>query len=214
MNDMPNITWTQVISNFLWILGASIILAAFSYHEFLAYIQKNGRAEVYKRKSFKKPFRIGLVLIAIGIFASSLFYIFSPQPEAIIVKDTVNFPPSSFAGRRVIEGERIVMPWGGIIKSKIIKFEKSKYTIQITSKGSNVLGETSQLKVYIGTNLVADYFTSTEFKEKAIEFNIKKNMIQRLIIEFPNFYEDPEKNLQRKVWIRSITIAKMYNIPN
>ena len=70
MNDMQGIPWGKVFSNFVWILGASIILAVFSYHEFLAYVQKAKRIEVFKRNSFKKPFLLGLILVTAGICAS------------------------------------------------------------------------------------------------------------------------------------------------
>ncbi len=70
MNEVTNIAWGKVISNFIWILGASIILAVFSYHEFLAYVQKAKRIEVFKRNSFKKPFLLGLILVTGGVCAS------------------------------------------------------------------------------------------------------------------------------------------------
>lgn len=70
MNDMQSIPWGKVISNFIWILGASIILAVFSYYEFLAYVQKAKRIEVFKRNSFKKPFLFGLILVTAGVCAS------------------------------------------------------------------------------------------------------------------------------------------------
>ena len=60
----------QVISNFIWILGIAIILADFSYHEFLAQLKKVKRVEYFKRDSFKKPLLLGLILIASGISAS------------------------------------------------------------------------------------------------------------------------------------------------
>ena len=71
MNEIPKIPWGVVLSSFAWILGASIILAAFSYHEFLAHIQKNKRIDAFKRSSFKKPFLLGAILIATGISASA-----------------------------------------------------------------------------------------------------------------------------------------------
>lgn len=55
-----------VISNFIWILGAAIILAAFGYHEFLAHIHKAKRNEIFKRDSFKKPCLLGLIFVASG----------------------------------------------------------------------------------------------------------------------------------------------------
>jgi|GEM_PF-3298346 len=71
MNEMSEIPWGRVLSNFVWILGTAIILADFSYHEFLAHIQKAKRIEVFKGDSFKKPFLLGTILIATGISASA-----------------------------------------------------------------------------------------------------------------------------------------------
>lgn len=59
-----------IISNFIWILGASIILAAFSYHAFLAHVQRIKRTEIFKRQSFMKPLLLGLVLAGLGISTS------------------------------------------------------------------------------------------------------------------------------------------------
>jgi tellurite resistance protein TehA-like permease len=71
MNEMATIPWGKVFSNFIWILGAAVILAAFSYHEFLAYTEKAKRIEVFKRDSFKKSLLLGAILIAAGISASA-----------------------------------------------------------------------------------------------------------------------------------------------
>ncbi len=59
-----------IISNFIWILGVAIILAAFSYHEFLAHLQKSKKAKLFNSSSFKKPFLIGMILIATGVSIS------------------------------------------------------------------------------------------------------------------------------------------------
>lgn len=56
----------QIISNFVWILGLAIILASFSYHEFLAHLQKTKKQEIFKRDSFRKPCLLGLILVASG----------------------------------------------------------------------------------------------------------------------------------------------------
>lgn len=61
----------QIIFNIIWILGAALILANFSYHEFFIHLQKTKRTEAFKRNSFKKPFLLGLILIAVGISTSS-----------------------------------------------------------------------------------------------------------------------------------------------
>jgi len=70
MNDLPSIPWGKIFSNSIWILGASIILASSSYHEFLAHLQKTKRIEVFRRASFKKPFLFGLILIMAGVSLS------------------------------------------------------------------------------------------------------------------------------------------------
>lgn len=70
MNEISNIPWGRVFSNFVWILGASVILASFSYHEFLAHVQRAKRTEVFKRDSLKKPLLLGVILVAAGISAS------------------------------------------------------------------------------------------------------------------------------------------------
>lgn len=211
MSEILKIPWGQVLSNFAWILGVAIILATFNYNELLVHLQKAKITELVKRNSFKKPFFMGLILITVGVGTSSLFHIFSEPQETIILKDRVKFPPSSLEGRKIIKDDLIKMPWGGVIKSKTLQFEKSKYKIQIISKGSEALGETAQLKVYIGFNLIADFFTSVEYKEKTIEFTSEKEQLKRLIIEFANDYYDPEKNLDRNVWIRSVEILKIDN---
>lgn len=211
MSEILKIPWGEVLSNFVWILGMAIILAGFSYNELLVYLQKAKITELVKRTSFKKPLFLGLILITVGVGTSSLLHIFSEPQETIILKDRVKFPPSSLEGRKIIEDDLIKMPWGGVIKSKTLQFEKSKYKIQIISKGSEALGETAQLKVYIGFNLIADFFTSVEYEEKTIEFTSEKKQLKKLIIEFANDYCDPEKNLDRNVWIRSVEILKIDN---
>ena len=151
------------------------------------------------------------LLIVAGICASFILHISPAKKEAIISKDMDKLSLSSFEGPRRIEGNLIFMPGGGVIESKKIHFEKSKYEIRIISKGSKALGETARLKVFVGLNLVADYFTAVEFNEKIIEFKCKKEQLKRLKIWFDNDYYDPEKKLDRNVWIKSVTLIKIDN---
>lgn len=65
-----DINFIKIISFFIWILGGAVILSAFSYHEFLVNLQKTKRTEMLTRNSFKKPFLLGLFLVAAGISAS------------------------------------------------------------------------------------------------------------------------------------------------
>lgn len=67
MNEIQSIPWGKVFSNFVWIFGASLILADFSYHEFLSHKIKAPLIKVLKKSSFKTPFLWGVFLIAGGI---------------------------------------------------------------------------------------------------------------------------------------------------
>ena len=146
MHEIPDIPWGKVISNFVWILGAAIILAAFSYHEFIAHVLKAKRSELFKRISFKKTLSLAGSLIAVGICVASILYIFSEkiETEAIILKDMVKFQPSSLEGPKIIRDKVMFMSGNGVIESKKIHFEKSKYEIRIISKGSKALKETAK----------------------------------------------------------------------
>jgi len=66
MDELIRIPWGKVFANFVWIIGASLILANFSYHEFLAYKEKAPLIKVLKRSSFKTFFHLGFILIAAG----------------------------------------------------------------------------------------------------------------------------------------------------
>ena len=70
MNELPHIPWGKVIANFVWIFGASIILADFSYHEFLSHQKKIPLIKVLKQSSFKTLLFWGLLLVAAGISLS------------------------------------------------------------------------------------------------------------------------------------------------
>ena len=70
MNEIQTIPWGKVFANFVWIFGASIILANFSYHEFLSHHTKSPLIDVLKKSSFKTPFFWGVFLVVAGISLS------------------------------------------------------------------------------------------------------------------------------------------------
>lgn len=61
------IDWTYVGTNGLWILGLSIILAAFSYHDWLAHETGQRRRDLFKRPSWRLPFSTGMILFCLGL---------------------------------------------------------------------------------------------------------------------------------------------------
>jgi hypothetical protein len=82
MNELPKIPWGKVISNFVWIAGAAIIMAALGYQEFLVHLRREiggggEKGEGKKTKSiglssegFKKALFLGLTLIFGGASAA------------------------------------------------------------------------------------------------------------------------------------------------
>jgi hypothetical protein len=70
MSEVGQIPWGKVISNFIWIVGAAVILTAFSYHEFLRHEEGAKLRDIVRRESFKRPFLAGMILVAAGVGAS------------------------------------------------------------------------------------------------------------------------------------------------
>ena len=60
------IDWVNVALNALWILGLSMILAAFSYHHWLASETSRRLRDVLAQPSWKLPFTAGMVLTCVG----------------------------------------------------------------------------------------------------------------------------------------------------
>ena len=60
------IDWVNVSFNSLWILGLSVILAAFSYHHWLAGETSRRLRDSLAHASWKLPFSVGMVLTCVG----------------------------------------------------------------------------------------------------------------------------------------------------
>jgi len=62
--------WVEVLSAFLWILGLAVILADFSYHEFLVHTRKLRWFDVVRSRGFLWPIKTAVVLILFGLAGS------------------------------------------------------------------------------------------------------------------------------------------------
>lgn len=62
----PVIDWWFVASNAIWIFGASVVLAAFSYHHWLA--QETGRKlrEIFRERSWQIFYPMGATIFCTG----------------------------------------------------------------------------------------------------------------------------------------------------
>jgi len=62
--------WVEVLSAFLWIMGLAVILADFSYHEFLVHVRKLRWLDVIRSRGFLWPVKVAVVLILFGLAGS------------------------------------------------------------------------------------------------------------------------------------------------
>jgi hypothetical protein len=65
------ISWQSVIFNGLWILGLAIMVAASSYHYWLAGQENRQLRLQFSERGFLKPIWLGLVFIGIGLIGTS-----------------------------------------------------------------------------------------------------------------------------------------------
>ena len=70
MSEGIGFPWGRVLAYFLWIFGLAVVLATFSYHEFLIHLKKTSWKEIFSSSSFLKPVHIGGILILAGISGS------------------------------------------------------------------------------------------------------------------------------------------------
>ena len=61
------IDWYLVFTSAVWICGLSVVLAAFSYHHWLAGETHRRLREQFKERSWDVPFSAGMVLVGTGL---------------------------------------------------------------------------------------------------------------------------------------------------
>jgi sulfite exporter TauE/SafE len=61
------IDWYFVFTNSLWILGLSVVLAAFSYHHWLAGETGRRLREQFREPGWVMPFSAGMCLVGLGL---------------------------------------------------------------------------------------------------------------------------------------------------
>lgn len=62
------IDWPHIVYNGLWIVGCAVILADFSYANWLAHVYGVRTRQLLGRRGFQLVFFVGLSLIALGLF--------------------------------------------------------------------------------------------------------------------------------------------------
>lgn len=203
----------RTVATFILIIGALFSLIVFAYFEFIIHYEDKKRKEILNRRNFKRSFLSALLIIILGLGSSFLFYAFTPITDSDMYRDVFKFPPARVEGGELSKSNFIVIATNGFIQSREIQFKESKYDIRITSLGNEVLGETAHIKVYLGDDLLMDYFTTTAWEEKNIEYFSPRKEIKQLKIEFVNDFVDHARDLDRNAFIRSIIVTKEHDIP-
>ena len=65
------INWQSVIFNSLWILGLAVLLAAFSYHYWVAAVSERPLREQLRKPGFLRFMWAALLLVCIGLAGTS-----------------------------------------------------------------------------------------------------------------------------------------------
>lgn len=60
------IDWYMVAANGLWIAGLSVVVAAFSYHDWIARETSRRRRNLFKQRSWQLPWTSGMCLTCVG----------------------------------------------------------------------------------------------------------------------------------------------------
>ena len=68
---LPVINWFSVFINSFWIIGLAILLAAFSYHYWLADQENRRLREQLNQPAFQKLFWLSFIFIGIGLAGTS-----------------------------------------------------------------------------------------------------------------------------------------------
>lgn len=228
------INWWLLLSNFIWILGAAIIIAAFSYIEFLIWKQKIKTIKFFTRRSFKKYLFLSLVLPVVGLILSSFNFSKNPSPSKFIFIDynicdlgeiekyyigeslNISVYEMIMSRKYPVRNNKISMPWNGYIGTPFIKFASGHYAVEFEAYGSEAHHEFSKIYVFFlvmkNKKLVLNKIMKTiELKEKKkyrLKFEVDENKIGKIRIQFFNDDGD-EKGGDRNVWIGALKIIKI-----
>lgn len=65
------INWPSIIINSFWIIGLAILLAAFSYHYWLAHEENRRLRDQLNQPTFQQLYWLSFVLVGIGLAGTS-----------------------------------------------------------------------------------------------------------------------------------------------
>lgn len=65
------INWQSVIVNSFWVMGLALLLAAFSYHVWLAHEQSRRLRDQFNHPTFQRLYWLSFVFVGIGLAGTS-----------------------------------------------------------------------------------------------------------------------------------------------
>jgi hypothetical protein len=85
------VNWFSVVANGFWILGSAVILAGLSYHYWLAQQESEKLFQVLGRRPFQIILLSGLLLVGVGLVATSQNYLQAIPPILLVFGCLVAF---------------------------------------------------------------------------------------------------------------------------
>lgn len=227
--------WWYLLTHFLWILGAAIVLATFSYYEFLARREKKRFREYLKRGPFKKFILAGFMMIGIAIFLAPYRYreqslsdrfIFidynvydleSIDREELIDQLVIPADDTVMSRKYKVRKNLVIMNRNGYVETPFFEIKKGHYEVEFEAYGSETRGEFSKVIVaFLALEkkglVVHDALKIIELSDKReiyrVIFEAKKDVAGKFRIQFFNSRVD-DKRKRRGIWMGQIEIRRM-----
>jgi mannosyltransferase len=127
--------------------------------------------------------------------------------RGVLSNQRVVIGPDKFPGNITsMDNERYIGVWGGAVSSLPIPLKAGQYTIDITSRGYASQNIFPHLNVYLGNQLIGNFFVTQDLQEKQFDLEIKKDSDVILKIEMDNDFADASGD--RNAFISRIIISK------
>ncbi len=135
-----------------------------------------------------------------------------PLREDLAGKNIKNIHPVSLISLLPIQGKfdsqthnLIVILWN--VKFKTLSFDKGKYLLNISARGSSAEGVSARLKVYNNEKLIETLYLEENYK--IYRLNVESKEKFSIFFEFDNDGGSPQNGEDRNIWINGIYLEKL-----
>lgn len=206
MNETVYINWLLLISHFLWILGAAVMLASISIAIFVTHRQSSGKAgtfkEYIKNPTFQWAVWCSALLLLLGVV---LFQFKLPSQNLVAVKVTpiangkalmvmddipISLAPGALnidtqnkshpLNNKKMKNDTISLFWDGFVSTPFMHYTKGVYRFDFNARGTKADNEFAKIKVEFEAS---DRFNYLKTRKK-VYITLNNNM-NRYSVSFP-----------------------------